>query len=328
MKAYVLKRHRRTVLHRGVRLLALLATAPLLGANGCGTPPTAQFTMTPSPARTSDVVTFDASSSLPGERGEGCYDFNGIISYEWDLDGNGTFEVSGTTVTRRYERTQTVTVGLRVTNSCLLSDDEEKPLVILGPSETDLDTDNTSRVVCGPQTYSVYFAGPVVDGSKLDASTQFCEIVEPGRGRNVFVTYRYGTCEPPGVDGDVEGGCTAPVEVQSAPLCERHANLYKVGPEGDPYPRTDLTVRGVPAALFAGGPIVTLEVYTGDTTVAIHGSSADQVKNVAEQVTLAPRTSIPEVDQTLSVVESVGRTGSDLPPPRPGALESTEECLG
>src|SRR4051794_1062387 len=95
--------------------------------------PVAKFTMSPNPAlagtqivvqqRTravpadfgrfgdGDLVTFNASASND--------DF-GIVKYEWDLDGNGTYEVSGDaakkTVSRRYLGTGTFHIHLRVTD--------------------------------------------------------------------------------------------------------------------------------------------------------------------------------------------------------------------
>src|SRR3954452_288037 len=96
--------------------------------------PTARFTMSPNPALAGtqlvvqskqravpggvevgsrfgdgDLVTFNASASTD--------DF-GIVKYEWDLDGNGSFEISGDaakkTVSRRYLSTGTFHIHLRV----------------------------------------------------------------------------------------------------------------------------------------------------------------------------------------------------------------------
>ncbi len=75
-------------------------------------PPTASFTISPNPAQTAQTVTFDGSSST---------DLDGpITKYEWDLDGNGTYEVDGGTTavtTHSYSSTGVYTVRLRVTDA-------------------------------------------------------------------------------------------------------------------------------------------------------------------------------------------------------------------
>jgi PKD repeat protein len=58
-----------------------------------------------------ETVTFDGSPSTAGEPGDT------ITKYEWDLDGNGTFERTGRTHTRTYSTAGTVTVTLRVTDA-------------------------------------------------------------------------------------------------------------------------------------------------------------------------------------------------------------------
>jgi len=74
-------------------------------------PPVASFSVTPNPAQTNQTVTFDGSSSgdLDG----------GIAKYEWDLDGNGTYETDGGAnplTTNSYTATGVYTVRLRVTD--------------------------------------------------------------------------------------------------------------------------------------------------------------------------------------------------------------------
>jgi YD repeat-containing protein len=76
-----------------------------------GTLPTASFTATPNPVATGDQVSFDASGSSDPE--------GPIARYEWDLDGNGSFETdTGATpsASRSYAAKGPVTVGLRVTD--------------------------------------------------------------------------------------------------------------------------------------------------------------------------------------------------------------------
>lgn len=61
----------------------------------------------------SQLVTFDASGSTPPA-------FGTITHYQWDLDGDGTYETDGgasPTIARRFSQVGTETVGVRVTAS-------------------------------------------------------------------------------------------------------------------------------------------------------------------------------------------------------------------
>jgi YD repeat-containing protein len=74
--------------------------------------PTASFTVTPNPAPVGASVTFDASASSDPD--------GSIAHYEWDLDGNGSYETDGAaspTTTHSYDAAATVPVGLRVTDN-------------------------------------------------------------------------------------------------------------------------------------------------------------------------------------------------------------------
>ncbi len=74
--------------------------------------PLASFTVSPAPAVVDQTVTFDGTaSSDPGGT---------IVKYEWDLDGNGSFETdTGATKTasRSYATAGSVNVALRVTDN-------------------------------------------------------------------------------------------------------------------------------------------------------------------------------------------------------------------
>jgi YD repeat-containing protein len=74
-------------------------------------PPTASFTLSPNPAQTGQLVSFDATSSTDPD--------GPITKYEWDLDGDGTYELDGgttPTVTHTYTSSGVITVRLRVTD--------------------------------------------------------------------------------------------------------------------------------------------------------------------------------------------------------------------
>ncbi len=144
--------------------------------------------------------------------------------------------------------------------------------------------------------------------------------------RNDQVSYSYGDCHPAG-NGQ---SCVDPIEVQSAPLCERHAAIYSAEPNPDdtPYQHTDLTIRGVPAASYDGG--TTVEIYTADTTITIMGQDPPQVMRFASAVGPAPASDVPDhatVFTTLpSGVPGVGAGLPDLPPPNQTTLASTKAC--
>ena len=73
--------------------------------------PLPSFTSAPAAPKVGETVSFDASASKDPD--------GTIVKYEWDLDGNGTYETnSGTTpsATRAYTATGVVKVGLRVTD--------------------------------------------------------------------------------------------------------------------------------------------------------------------------------------------------------------------
>jgi YD repeat-containing protein len=94
-------------------------------------PPTASFTVTPTPALTGEVVTFDGSASSDPD--------GTIANYKWDLDGNGTFETdtgSVSSVTNSYPTARSITVNLRVTDNGSSSGDASHAVTIQTKSPT------------------------------------------------------------------------------------------------------------------------------------------------------------------------------------------------
>jgi YD repeat-containing protein len=93
---------------------------------GSNTPPTASFTATPTTATFSQAVQFNASASS---------DANGTITnYQWDLDGNGTFETNTGTVkttSRTYSSEGTIDVRLLVTDNGGATDLTVRTITIL-----------------------------------------------------------------------------------------------------------------------------------------------------------------------------------------------------
>jgi PKD domain-containing protein len=73
-----------------------------------GAGPVARFTVTPNPVEVGQLARFDASSST------------GAVTYSWDLDGNGTFEVGPTresAINKTYGAPAAVNVRLRITDA-------------------------------------------------------------------------------------------------------------------------------------------------------------------------------------------------------------------
>jgi hypothetical protein len=146
-----------------------------------------------------------------------------------------------------------------------------------------------TTVACGAPGYAVHTAGPSLAGLELTYAKRRCtgpavsvssssRRVPPAQ-RNDNTTFIYGDCDPTGPKKD-PGGCTAPLEVQSAPSCERNFRLYRT--VDGPYPHRSLTVRGAPAASYDNGTIV--EIYTDATTISIFGHRASLVHRAARRV--------------------------------------------
>jgi PKD repeat protein len=90
--------------------------------------PSALFVVSPNPAQSSEIVTFNGNKSKDPD--------GTIANFTWDLDGNGSFETdTGTTsmVTRSYASAGTVDVRLRVTDNDGASSDTTRRLTVSTP---------------------------------------------------------------------------------------------------------------------------------------------------------------------------------------------------
>jgi len=97
----------------GIAAVAALTFAPAAASEPLA-PPTAALTASPAPADVGEIVSFSGAASTGDGAG------SSIARYEWDLDGDGDFEVStgGTPSTSRaYAESGTVAVRLRVTDN-------------------------------------------------------------------------------------------------------------------------------------------------------------------------------------------------------------------
>ena len=81
----------------------------VITVNNPASAPTASFTVTPSLATVGETVSFDGTASSDPD--------GPLTAWEWDLDGDGTFETSGATPSRAYSVPGQINVQLRVTDS-------------------------------------------------------------------------------------------------------------------------------------------------------------------------------------------------------------------
>jgi PKD repeat protein len=157
-------------------------------------PPTASFTVTPSPAATRQTVTFNGSASSDPD--------GTIAKYEWDLDGNGTYEKdtgATSTTTNVYSTIGTFTIGLRVTDNSgtpatttrSLTVNSAYRTAVLGTAGISdywrLDDTNTTAVdangannngtyVNGPVSAAGLLAGETNNGHTFDGSNDYVEL--------------------------------------------------------------------------------------------------------------------------------------------------------
>jgi len=150
---------------------------PLMNPWGKAGTPIANFGWSPATPEVNELVTFNASASMPigGE----------IVSYEWDF-GDGNY-ASGKIVTHRYGTAGTFTVTLNVTDSEGLWDIEQKQIevkappppltVTISPTSASIlvgqSVTFTSTVSGGytPYTYQWYLNGNPVSGATADTWT-------------------------------------------------------------------------------------------------------------------------------------------------------------
>lgn len=165
--------------------------------------------------------------------------------------------------------------------------------------------------------YSVYTLGSEFDGEPLIAIHH--RVGDPRSRAPVradYVSLKYGTCE-----SSSESGCPAPLEVQTWPACKRNRAMYQLAPDIDgdgpakavPYPREDLTVRGVPAAFFDQDS--RLELYTGSVTVVLFGTGRNRLLSAAAALHGAT--------EDVTAV----KPARSLPSPSAGALQGKLGCL-
>jgi PGF-pre-PGF domain-containing protein len=97
--------------------------------NSDNTPPTATFNYQPSTPSTGTTVTFDASDSVDPD--------GSISSYDWDLDGDGSVDASGETVSNTYDTAGDYQATLTVTDNSDATTSSSKTISV-STSDTDI----------------------------------------------------------------------------------------------------------------------------------------------------------------------------------------------
>lgn len=189
--------------------------------------------------------------------------------------------------------------------------------------------------------FDVFHVGPEFEGLAMTEAVREHVATDPEfpqLGRRDDVTYLYGECpREQGARAEARaprwlstwlpmcvGGCVPPLEVSSAPLCQKHVGLY-LDPDVGAWEYESRTIKGVPAASFDGGRI--LEIYTATTTITIYGQEAELAFRAAAALRPAAATNIPRGIRPLYMLspqcEPVART---LAPPDPVVLAQNEPC--
>jgi hypothetical protein len=171
--------------------------------------------------------------------------------------------------------------------------------------------------------FTVYSLGPSFKGLPRVGTDRDCPPTGPspaeaaaGMKRPNLVAVYYGDCDDYGADGS----CQLPLEIQTWPACERNRASYQFTPEGDPLPRQDTTIRGVPAAWYDDGR--RLELYTGAVTIVIFGRDQWQMEQAALAVAPTPANPFTNPDPQTHVPDPT----ATLPAPVAGALAGRVGC--
>jgi hypothetical protein len=210
-------------------------------------------------------------------------------------------------------------VAVARTSGPLAASPDGKPMTVVSPQSKPLaasqlrggfdaaHSDLTPSQLHGFADFPVYGLGSSFGGFALTHLGRKLERAQvPGLATPKTLNYVdqvYGDCVPV-----ADTGCAPPLTVQVWPACERTLADYDNGPLGPTVSYRRLTIRGVPAADFGDW----IEVYTGDVTVVISGSSGRALD--------AARSLVPA--NTHAKVLADG----NLPRPAAGAVEGALAC--
>jgi large repetitive protein len=143
----------------------VIATNPVTVTNAT---PSASFTVSPNPAQIGQSVSFNGSASDDPDPG------GSIVQYEWDLDGNGSFETNtgGTaTTSHTYNAAAQLTVRLRVTDNIGATGETTRALRINSPPTAQIGAPNPA--VPDPGQQVSFSAAGSADGDGTIATYQW-----------------------------------------------------------------------------------------------------------------------------------------------------------
>ena len=135
-----------------------------------------------------------------------------------------------------------------------------------GPfGQADPKSDFTVEEIAGRPGPTLYYVGRSFEGLPLTAIV----------GSRTYPSFIYGDCEIADQGWFEDGGCAPPLSIQYESTSSYEAKLARLDPSVS---CTRMTVRGVPAAVLAGG----LRVFTGETAVTIHANERGLARRAAE----------------------------------------------
>jgi hypothetical protein len=195
------------------------------------------------------------------------------------------------------------------------------------PPRQDIRGERVVRITCEPaRSYTAYWAGRVTRNLSLMEATTGCDRPSSDTdARAAEFSVLYGHCSPQARSRE----CLPVLQVQSAPLCERHARLYRQPLTDKPLAYRAIKVRGVPGALFYQGQWI-LELYGGRTTISIAARQRPLVIATAARVAPAPRQVVPSAGEPITTLPQSTprlRSANRLRQPSAHVLRRTEPCF-
>jgi hypothetical protein len=157
--------------------------------------------------------------------------------------------------------------------------------------------------------FDAYWVGSAFRGLKQIDQAYECDRPDwtsPVGTRPDDVTFLYGAC----------GSCSPSLQVQTWPACDRNRTSFGGPLQIGPRPRP-VRLRGVPGTDYGD----TLDLYTGDLTIAIYSDDRSQLLAAAGAVTRAPRSAMPRAAGRDTVIAA-----RKLAPPVPGHLTGRLDC--
>lgn len=169
-----------------------------------------------------------------------------------------------------------------------------------------------------PANFEVFSSGAAVEGLPLTAVSRRCDRPAPGqRWPANYVAYTYGSCEIP----EGEGGCMAPLEIQSWPACQRSLADYSFG--GRPLPHRSLAKHDAAEVVeFDFRLERRIEVYSKEATVVIFADEPALARRAVASLNSQGRGKPP-----VTAAGALRQEPADwLAPPSEGSTEGVLPC--